>query len=185
MRQDRGTQREVGHTVYTDKCFLRGKMDNSHYNQIRTDERQLPVWGRISYPSDSSICSLRRLEQEREYWYQLYPFAVRRAREEVIRACDQLDYEGSLIYDEYPDRLRLECICERILQNMTAICMEKDGCEKISDKPYEEKNARIPAIAERTERSAVGGGTSESGDLIRILLLDEISRRRRYRRRFR
>lgn len=59
--------------------------------------------------TDPAFYDRERL-QEREYelmnlWY---PQTVRRFLEYIREECDLLDYEGSRIYDEYPDRKMLE-----------------------------------------------------------------------------
>lgn len=51
-----------------------------------------------------------------EYWQQLYPSQTRQIQQEVSHQCDLLDYEGSVMYDEYPDRIALARICESIYQ---------------------------------------------------------------------
>ena len=44
----------------------------------------------------------------------LYPLEVSELSEMVMNVCDQMEYEGSLMFDEYPDRLMLRQICKRI-----------------------------------------------------------------------
>lgn len=55
-------------------------------------------------------------KKDLEYWKQLYPAEVRRVQREVEHQCDLLDYSGSVIYDEYPDRIALARICEAVYQ---------------------------------------------------------------------
>ncbi len=50
----------------------------------------------------------RRHKNEVDYFKGLYPAAVRFCEQLVEELCDRLDYKGSPIYDEYPDR---ETIC--------------------------------------------------------------------------
>lgn len=52
--------------------------------------------------------------RDMEYWQQLYPEQTRRVQREVAHQCDLLDYEGSVMYDEYPDRIALARICESV-----------------------------------------------------------------------
>lgn len=52
--------------------------------------------------------------RDMEYWQQLYPEQTRQIQREVSHQCDLLDYEGSVIYDEYPDRIALARICESV-----------------------------------------------------------------------
>ena len=56
--------------------------------------------------------------RDMEYWQQLYPEQTRRVQREVSHQCDLLDYEGSVMYDEYPDRIALARICESIYNTL-------------------------------------------------------------------
>lgn len=58
----------------------------------------------------------REERRDLEYWMQLYPAQTRQIQREVERQCDMLDYNGSVIYDEFPDRVALARICEAIYQ---------------------------------------------------------------------
>ena len=49
-----------------------------------------------------------------EYLQQLYPLEVRYFQKRVGEILDRMDYEGSIIYDEYPDRYGLERLLESI-----------------------------------------------------------------------
>ncbi len=55
-------------------------------------------------------------KKDLEYWKQLYPAEVRQVQREVEHQCDLMDYSGSVIYDEYPDRIALSRICEAVYQ---------------------------------------------------------------------
>lgn len=46
----------------------------------------------------------RMQEEEFELMKSYYPETVRRIQEQVQEECDLLDYEGSRLYDEYPDK---------------------------------------------------------------------------------
>lgn len=61
-------------------------------------------------------------KKDLEYWKQLYPSEVRQVQREVEHQCDLMDYSGSVIYDEYPDRIALSKICEAVYQ---ALMQEK------------------------------------------------------------
>lgn len=49
-----------------------------------------------------------------EYLQQLYPYEVRRYQKRVAEILDKMDYEGSMIYDEYPDRFGLERLVDTV-----------------------------------------------------------------------
>ena len=52
-------------------------------------------------------------EQEREFdlMKSYYPDTARKIQEKAEMQCQLLDYEGSRLYDEYPDRFMLYHIC--------------------------------------------------------------------------
>ena len=60
----------------------------------------------------------QRTEQDNmrdlEYLQQMYPYEVRRYQRRVSEILDRMDYEGSMIYDEYPDRYSLERLAETV-----------------------------------------------------------------------
>lgn len=66
-------------------------------------------------PGQEELC-LRDLE----YLQQLYPDEIKRSQRRIAEILDKTDYEGSMIYDEYPDRYSMrhlaQSIC-RVLQN--------------------------------------------------------------------
>ena len=49
-----------------------------------------------------------------EYLQKVHPSCLRRYREKVKEVLDQLDYEGSMIYDEYPDRFGIRNLAKTI-----------------------------------------------------------------------
>lgn len=61
-------------------------------------------------------------ESQQENEFQLmksyYPEEARQIQTKVEEICDHMDYPGSPIYDEYPDRLTLNRICKRISDEM-------------------------------------------------------------------
>ena len=59
-----------------------------------------------------------RFFRDFEYFKSLYPEQVRQAQRCVEEVCDEMEYEGSPIYDEYPDRLQLRMMCGRIYENV-------------------------------------------------------------------
>ena len=113
------------------------------------------------YPFYASYANplLYRGEKEQEEEFSLmksyYPETAQRIQEKVEEECDLLDYEGSRLYDEYPDRYMLYHLGKKIMDEVK----EASGVEAMSD--------------------------GLLGDLVEVLLFHEISRRRCRRRRCR
>lgn len=53
---------------------------------------------------------------DRDYFRQLYPQNVKRYLRVIVDVLDRMDIKESFIYDEYPDKVRIERLTEIILQ---------------------------------------------------------------------
>ena len=53
-----------------------------------------------------------------DYLIQLYPEQAKKYQEKISRILDGMDYQGSMIYDEYPDRLALFRLAESIQERI-------------------------------------------------------------------
>lgn len=58
--------------------------------------------------------------QEREFQLMksYYPGVSRRIQEKVEEECEYMDYEGSRMYDEYPDKFMLYHTCQKIRKDV-------------------------------------------------------------------
>lgn len=72
----------------------------------------------MSYPMQNLYLTEMEYEKDMERMKELYPREVRRILECVEDECDKMEYEGSLMFDEYPDRLMLEMLVDKILQRV-------------------------------------------------------------------
>lgn len=156
---------------------------------------------------------MREEEKERDYWRQLYPAEVKQIQRAVELACDQVDYEGSFLYDEYPDRVALQKMCDEIEQRMTAGVEERQEeisaveycpqCESRAGNrifpPIQPGRPPMPPGPKPGPRPPMPPGPKPPmppgpkpgprpnpswHNLIQLLLFDEISHRRRNRRRY-
>ena len=71
----------------------------------------------MSYPMQNIYMTEMDYDRDMERMKELYPEEAKRIQKLVEEECDQMEYEGSMMFDEYPDRLMLKVICERIYQN--------------------------------------------------------------------
>ena len=69
----------------------------------------------MSYPMQNLYLTEMEYEKDMERMKELYPREVKQILEYVEDECDKMEYEGSLMFDEYPDRLMLEMVVNRIL----------------------------------------------------------------------
>ena len=56
----------------------------------------------------------RMNRRDYDYMKSLYPDTAKRLLPYVEEECDRMEYDGSMMYDEYPDRLRLRLMCRRV-----------------------------------------------------------------------
>ena len=68
----------------------------------------------------------KELLNDLEYLQQTYPGEVRRCQRRIAEILDKYDYEGSMIYDEYPDKLQLCLMCRRAYEQV----MKQEKWEK-------------------------------------------------------
>ena len=90
----------------------------------------------------------RLQERENRLMRSFYPKTALELQRKVEEECDRLDYPGSFIYDEYPDKFMLHQMCRRIRGEIEP----ELSVQEISDRYLD--------------------------DLIQVLLYHEISRRR-------
>lgn len=91
------------------------------YNQdqfFRTqfDIPKMPFY--MSYPMQNLYLTEMEYEKDMDRMKELYPRDVKSILECVEDECDKMEYEGSLMFDEYPDRLMIEMIVDRIYQKV-------------------------------------------------------------------
>ena len=107
-------------------------------------------------------------ERDRERLKEMYPKEAKRIQRVVEEECDKMEYDGSLMFDEYPDRVMVQKLCDDIY-----------------NKVYDNTTAEVETEQYRDRRP--GGGypppppprRDRGGrDLIEILLFDEMFRRR-------
>ena len=74
--------------------------------------RQMPY--PLMYPYPDLYMSEMETERDLQYLQQMYPTDAKRMQKKVEEELDKLEYEGSMMYDEYPDRVSMLLICDRI-----------------------------------------------------------------------
>lgn len=95
-----------------------------------------------------------------EYLQQIYPDEAKRYQARISQILDKMDYEGSMIYDEYPDKYQLYSMADNIL-----MILKREAEEEAL-----KGNESALRISEEKWDWLV--------DLIRVLLFYEIYKRR-------
>ena len=119
------------------------------------ERKILPFY--MTYPLPMYYQEEDSIIRDLEYLQQMYPVEAKKYQKLIASILDKLDYEGSLIYDEYPDRWQLYKLSADILDRIKKQEVQEDGSTDKTD-------------------------TSEKwewiGDLVQILLFYEIYKRR-------
>lgn len=112
--------------------------------------RILPFY--MAYPMPLFYQEEDTVTRDLEYLQEMYPAEAKRYRKVIADVLDRLDYDGSMIYDEYPDRWQI--------YRLTQIIVDR--------------------IKEQAASEATGNVDSPAGieELVQVLLCGEIYRRR-------
>ena len=106
---------------------------------------KLPYY--MAYPMPLAYDDERIERRDYEYMRSLYPVMAKRVLPYVEEECDRMEYQCSMMYDEYPDKLQLRMMCDRIYDNVRKhekIIFEDEYAEFDIDDEIEEQQIRFP-----------------------------------------
>lgn len=83
---------------------------------LHTFPSNIPLPYYMTYPGYMGAGKEQEILQDLEYLQQTYPTEVRKYQRRLAEILDKLDYEGSMIYDEYPDRYCLQRLAKTVTQ---------------------------------------------------------------------
>lgn len=86
------------------------------YQMTNGNQQKMPFY--MTYPMQNVFLEEMEYERDMERLKRLYPKEVREIQELVEDECDKMEYEGSVMFDETPDRFMLRQICDRIYQRI-------------------------------------------------------------------
>ena len=137
-------------------------------------EHKLPYY--MAYPMYlKEYGEEKRDRRDVEYMKSMYPMSAKKILPYVEEECDRMEYEGSMIYDEYPDRLLLYLMAGRIYDRM------KEGEKKEIAMEIEKEQVETQELKRKKKDRE-----ETLMDLVQILLYQEIVQRRcRHRRKCR
>lgn len=131
---------------------------------------KLPYY--MAYPMPLEYDDERKERQDVEYMKSMYPDEVKRILPFVEDECDRMEYEGSMIYDEYPDMLSVRMMCSRVCNRIKEIGLEDmEETEPLDDR------------MEAQQRNRRRGREQNIREIVEVLLLHELMRRRTEHRR--
>ena len=146
-------------------------MDPNMENYFRMQQSggyKIPFY--MAYPMQDVYLSEIEYERGRERLKEMYPKEAKRIQRVVEEECDKMEYDGSLMFDEYPDRVMVQKLCDDIYNKVYDNTTAEVETEQYRDRRPGGGFPPPPPPPPRRDR----GGR----DLIEILLFDEMFRRR-------
>ncbi|MBO5246605.1 MAG: hypothetical protein J6B28_05015 [Eubacterium sp.] len=125
------------------------------------------------YPYPDVYMNEVETERDLQYLQQMYPTDAKEMQKKVKETCDKLEYEGSMMYDEYPDRMTMLLICDRIADELMRE-EEASQTQQQMELPQE-----VQTMQMRTHRRSLDKGRRS---LLEVLLYNEMHKRRCKRR---
>lgn len=111
----------------------------------------------VAYPNYQMYSDEYRRMQDLEYLQAMYPARVREYQKIINQVLDRIDYAGSMIYDEFPDRISLY----KLANDITRRIMQES--------------------VQRQDAEAKDEDSEHIGTIVQILLYYEIHKRRHKR----
>ena len=133
-------------------------------------EQPIPFY--MAYPFLLPLDQEQAQEKDLQVMRSFYSRRAAKIQEKVDRECDRMEYDGSMMFDEYPDKFMMEHLCRKIEQEVLK---------------EEEENTSVLIIEETCQggQGSCGNRREEEGlrDLIGVILFNEMFRRRSRHRR--
>lgn len=97
--------------------------------------RVLPFY--LSYQTPYFMREEDSVLRDLEYLQEMYPRQAKDLQKRIISVLDKLDYEGSMLYDEYPDKWQLYRLSDTIVGILRREEEEKEDSEHITEEKWE------------------------------------------------
>ncbi len=99
------------------------------------NQKILPFY--MTYPLPLYYQEEDAATRDLEYLQQMYPAEAKKYQKVVAGILDKLDYEGSMIYDEYPDRWQMYKLSQDILDRIRRQEEKENPDKEISKEKWE------------------------------------------------
>ena len=126
--------------------------------------RILPFY--MAYPLPMYYQEEDTITRDLEYLQQMYPTEAKRYQRIIADILNTMDYEGSCIYDEYPDKWQLYKLTQAIMDRIRKMEDEKT----INNTRNENGEAATPYVQEKP--------WEQIEELVQVLLYYEIYKKR-------
>jgi hypothetical protein len=135
-------------------------------------------------------------DKDYDYMKQMYPLVAKKLFHEIEEECDKLEYEGSCMFDEYPDKIYLGRIIDRIHDKCKHLMEDSVSAEQFNfDRDFDRRDDRRfdrrddrrfdrhdDRRDDRHDDRRFDRHDNRFRDLIEVLFFNEmLNRRRRFR----
>lgn len=160
-------------------------MMQEEYSQMTPYGMMPPMsWPLMEYPPE-----VVDEDSEMDFWRNMYPEKMKRIQSAVDEACDKIDYDGSPMYDEYPDQMTLQRIAMMIYDTL----MEEDEFHMNMDNQMQQEQQPMTLESSQMKDKRRPCPPNKPcnpwlRDIVDVLLFEEMRRRRmgrRHNRRYR
>jgi hypothetical protein len=111
------------------KILHKINQNNTKAGKYMNQPRILPFY--MAYPLPMFYQEEDTVTRDLEYLQQMYPAEAKKYQAIIRQVLDQMDYEGSMIYDEYPDKWQIyrltQIIVDKIKKQQETV---NDGLEE-------------------------------------------------------
>lgn len=90
------------------------------------ERRIVPFY--MAYPLPVNYQDEQEMVRDMEYLQSQHSMEIRQLRKHIADTINIMDYEGSMIYDEYPDRFSMERQSKMISQNLKKTYEDDENC---------------------------------------------------------
>ena len=131
------------------------------------ERKILPFY--MTYPLPLYYQEEDTILKDLEYLQQMYPADARKYQKKIAEILDKLDYEGSMIYDEFPDRWQLYKLSSDILdrirreeeKNESKKCIQKNGRTGTRSSYDRRHMDRIRTAGKGSSKGQLSGGKGQ------------------------
>lgn len=147
----------------------------------------------MAYPMPLQYDDERMERRDLEYMKSMYPDVAKRLLPYVEDECNRMEYEGSMMYDEYPDQLQLCLMCKRVydrVKDRDDLQLQEEDTQNAMMPDGDARSRLLPDGSEPDETMQELLEIQQYGmrkkprrndwlqDLIRIMVFQEIYKRR-------
>ena len=102
---------------------------------VREGLGDLPIFDTDILPGRQNIMQEEVEEDDYQYITKMYPAIAREILEFIEDLCDRLEYEGSMMFDQYMDRTNVLTMADKVYDKVKY--HEKDECMKKDSMLYQ------------------------------------------------